>query len=99
MAIDGSPRLARLPSPGAVRTRLMNSLCCRCCCARHAGRGGFEFRSEGVHLINDPFYSVDHNSAPYGTGTFIHGDRTLVVVEQGNIGFAMDRGQPVLLPP
>lgn len=63
------------------------------------GRGGFEFRSEGVHLINDPFYSVESESSPYGTGTFVHGDRTLVVVEQGNIGFAMDRGQPVLLPP
>ena len=26
-----------------------------------------------------------------GTGTFLHGDRTLVVVEQGNIGFALDK--------
>eukprot|EP01052_Picozoa_sp_SAG31_P000084 SAG31_NODE_3_length_45830_cov_42.279701_11_plen_442_part_00 len=29
----------------------------------------------------------------------MHGDRTLVVVEQGHIGFALDKGQPLLLPP
>merc|ERR1719473_1978146 len=33
------------------------------------------------------------------TGPIIHGDRTIVVVEQGFIGFALDKGQPVLLPP
>lgn len=32
-------------------------------------------------------------------GPIIHGDRTIVVVEQGFIGFALDKGQPVLLPP
>merc|ERR1719473_2285416 len=63
------------------------------------GRGGFAFASEGVHMICDPFYSVDGQSSPYGTGTFVHGDRTLVVVEQGHIGFALDKGQPLLLPP
>jgi len=33
------------------------------------------------------------------TGPILHGDRTIVVVEQGFIGFALDKGQPVLLPP
>ena len=35
----------------------------------------------------------------FGKATIVHGDRTLVVVEQGRIGYALDKGQPVLLPP
>lgn len=62
------------------------------------GRGGFEFRSEGVHMIADPFHHV-YGPESFGVNTIVHGDRTLVVVEQGHIGFALERGQPVLLPP
>jgi hypothetical protein len=32
-------------------------------------------------------------------GHITHGDRTIVIVEQGHVGFAVDNGQPVLLPP
>ena len=32
-------------------------------------------------------------------GHLQHGNRTIVIVEQGFIGYAMDNGQPVLLPP
>ena len=31
--------------------------------------------------------------------TISHGNRTIVTVEQGYIGYAMDNGQPVLFPP
>jgi len=32
-------------------------------------------------------------------GHIKHGNRTIVVVEQGYVGYATDNGQPVLLPP
>ena len=32
-------------------------------------------------------------------GHIVHGNRTIVIVEQGHIGYATDNGQPVLLPP
>ena len=62
------------------------------------GRGGFEFYGQGVHLICDPFYTV-RDARPYARGVIQHGDRTIVIVEQGHIGYALDKGQPVLLPP
>ena len=62
------------------------------------GRGAFPLYGEGVHLICDPFYSVG-GATPYGSGKVIHGDRTIVTVDQGQIGYATDKGQPVLLPP
>jgi len=68
------------------------------------GRGNFLFYGAGVHLILDPFYTVHERAREFGkggkeTGPILHGDRTVVVVEQGFIGFALDKGQPVLLPP
>lgn len=35
----------------------------------------------------------------FGDSQIVHGDRNLVVIEQGFIGFALDKGQPILLPP
>merc|ERR550514_1779715 len=32
-------------------------------------------------------------------GLVQHGNRTIVIIEQGYIGYAIDNGQPVLLPP
>ena len=29
----------------------------------------------------------------------VHGDRTIVTVNQGKLGFCLDKGQPILLPP
>jgi len=73
------------------------------------GRGNFLFYGAGVHLILDPFYVVgearnfanptEKGLGGKGLGPIKHGDRTIVVVEQGFIGFALDKGQPVLLPP
>merc|ERR1740121_3061503 len=62
------------------------------------GRGGFGFRGAGVHRICDPFYSVGTTHC-YQQGIVKHGDLTLAVVEQGQIGFVLEKGQPILLPP
>jgi len=62
------------------------------------GRGGFDFYGQGVHRIVDPFYSTG-KSVTYQKGVIRHGDLTLAVVDQGQIGYAVDQGQPVLLPP
>merc|ERR1719230_1532468 len=62
------------------------------------GRGGFSFFGPGVHRVCDPFYKVD-KQVEYKKGTVRHGDLTLCVVEQGQVGYAYDQGQPILLPP
>merc|ERR1719231_1949672 len=46
----------------------------------------------------DPFYSVG-KAVNYQKGVIRHGDLTIAVVEQGQIGYATDQGQPILLPP
>merc|ERR1719231_2120169 len=46
----------------------------------------------------DPFYSVG-KAVNYQKGVIRHGDLTIAVVEQGQIGYASDQGQPILLPP
>ena len=50
-----------------------------------------------MHLIYGMFHTF-HGIRPL-RGHIAHGDRTIVIVEQGYIGYAMDNGQPVLLPP
>ena len=62
------------------------------------GRGGYQFHSKGNHLIIDPFYRVKA-AQPYGDNIIVHGDRSLLVIEQGKIGLALNKGQPILLPP
>lgn len=64
----------------------------------HDGRGGFSFFGAGVHRICDPFYRIG-GVKTYQKGVVKHGDLTLAVVEQGQIGYASDKGQPILLPP
>ena len=61
------------------------------------GRGNFLFYGAGVHLILDPFYTVHERARDFGNptagmgvsqqqgraqGPILHGDRTIVVVEQ-----------------
>jgi len=90
---------------------LLNFFCCPLKCLFHTfevdsgtiklvedGRGGFEFYGVGVHRICDPFFKVG-KTMRYHHGHVEHGDRTLIVVEQGKIGYASDQGQPVFLPP
>ncbi len=56
------------------------------------------FAEPGMHNISDPFMQIVGDSVPL-IGHIEHGDRTIVIVEQGFIGYASDNGQPVLLPP
>jgi regulator of protease activity HflC (stomatin/prohibitin superfamily) len=63
------------------------------------GRGGYVFYRPGNHKLLDPFYTVSKKQEKYGSKEIVHGDKTIVVVKQGAIGFAMDKGCPVLLPP
>lgn len=87
--------------------------CRGCCClmqffnvsagcvrkARH-GDGKYLFFGEGVHVIKSPFVSLDgYADIPLTTNAIIHGTRAIITVDQGFVGFALDRGQPVLLPP
>lgn len=60
-------------------------------------RNSYLFAEPGMHRISSCF------TRSVGTrpirGCVTHGDRTICIVEQGFIGYAMDNGQPVLLPP
>jgi len=82
-------KMAEVPS-GAVRTL-------------EDGRGGFEFLGKGVHFYCDFFLRLSENNIPLNNNTGglqIHnGDRSIVEVQQGYVGFAMDMGQPILLSP
>lgn len=48
------------------------------------GRGNFDFHGVGNHLICDPFYKIGENTS-YGVNTIVHGDRSLLVIEQGKV--------------
>lgn len=60
------------------------------------------FAKPGVHNVKDPFTKKigypENVLSGYGR-IFEHGNRTVVTVPQGHIGYATDRGNPVLLPP
>jgi len=55
------------------------------------------FAQPGMHNIQGIF--TRHTGTQPIRGHINHGNRTIVIVEQGFIGYAMDNGQPVLLPP
>jgi hypothetical protein len=56
------------------------------------------FAQPGMHNIRSCF--TRQVETPKALRTHIkHGNRTIVVVEQGYIGYAMDNGHPILLPP
>lgn len=64
------------------------------------------FAKPGIHNICNPFLKrVSHPINVSGTGSYhsvtciVHGNRTVVTVAQGMLGYASDMGQPVLLPP
>ncbi len=73
------------------------------------GRGGYEFASAGVHQYKSPWLEVLAGSKSIqafggdggGSQGWIikHGDRCLTTVPQGFVGYAEDKGEPVLLPP
>lgn len=94
-------------------SKLAQCLSCNgCCCLVHffvvnAGcvrngkhsDGRFLFFGEGVHVYKSPFVSLFSQNVPLTQGAIVNGTRGIITVEQGFIGLAMDRGQPVLLPP
>mmetsp|Transcript_89086 Transcript_89086/g.212704 ORF Transcript_89086/g.212704 Transcript_89086/m.212704 type:complete len:527 (-) Transcript_89086:347-1927(-) len=92
---------------------LFKTLSCHgCCClvkffvvnagcirrGRHQN-GTYMFFGEGVHVYPSPYITVDHHDARLTEGAIIHGTKAIITVTQGFVGLAMDRGQPVLLPP
>lgn len=63
------------------------------------GRGKYTFFGPGVHNVFDPYYTVTTKNDVLTAPIIINGNRTIVTVDQGCIGFCTDRGEPVLLPP
>jgi regulator of protease activity HflC (stomatin/prohibitin superfamily) len=53
----------------------------------------------GIHNITDPFLQQVGFPVPVQKQVIEHGNRTIVTVPQGKLGYATDMGQPVLLPP
>merc|ERR1712054_265712 len=62
------------------------------------GSGNYEIYGPGVHRRANMFMSLGKNIDVVGE-VIRHGDRTIVTVKQGHIGYCEDMGQPVLLPP
>mmetsp|Transcript_15118 Transcript_15118/g.22274 ORF Transcript_15118/g.22274 Transcript_15118/m.22274 type:complete len:518 (+) Transcript_15118:59-1612(+) len=67
--------------------------------AGYDGRGNYTFFGPGVHQILDPYYKVNSNNLLISSQVIQNGDRFIVTVDQGFIGYCMERGQPILLPP
>merc|ERR1712159_593199 len=63
------------------------------------GEGGYLIFGPGVHFLPQPFVTVEQEEIPLTQAVIQWGDRTIVTVQQGHIGYAEDMGQPVLLPP
>merc|ERR1712159_331022 len=63
------------------------------------GEGGYLIFGPGVHFLPQPFVTVEQEEVPLTKPLIEWGDRTIVTVQQGHIGYAEDMGQPVLLPP
>merc|ERR1711988_212220 len=62
------------------------------------GSGNYEIYGPGVHLVNNLFMRV-WDDRPLTDEVIVHGDRTIVTVKQGSVGYCEDMGQPILLPP
>jgi hypothetical protein len=57
------------------------------------------FAKPGVHNIYDPFLKAWGAPTPVYKDPIEHGNRTIVTIPQGKLGYAVDMGQPILLPP
>jgi hypothetical protein len=57
------------------------------------------FAMPGVHNIYDPFLQQCGHPIPVYKDPVEHGNRTIVTIPQGKLGYAVDMGHPVLLPP
>jgi len=97
----------------ANSNRCFNALAClaTCCGARtftvpngsvrcaSDGSGTFQMYGPGVHFVFNPFMTVKWENVSLTDRLIRHGNRTIVTVKQGEVGYAEDMGQPVLLPP
>merc|ERR1719440_2437916 len=63
------------------------------------GEGRYLMYGSGVHYITNMFLMLQWDNIPLTQERISWGDRTIVTVMQGHIGYAEDMGQPVLLPP
>lgn len=91
-----------------LQTATCNGCCCcmkffvvSAGCVRRGSHqdGRYLFFGEGVHVYMSPYISVDHQDVRLTTGAIVNGTKAIITVTQGFVGLAMDRGQPVLLPP
>merc|ERR1711988_1717714 len=62
------------------------------------GSGNYEIYGPGVHRVSNLFMRV-WDDVPLTREVIVHGDRTIVTVNQGCVGYCEDMGQPILLPP
>eukprot|EP00971_Amphidinium_carterae_P325707 6456115-Amphidinium_carterae.1 len=63
------------------------------------GQRRYLFAQPGMHNIRSVYVTCLGVKALPSNAALMHGNRTILVVEQGFIGLAFDNGQPVLLPP
>merc|ERR1711959_63673 len=62
------------------------------------GSGNYEIYGPGVHRVQNMFMRV-WDDVSLTQEVIVHGDRTVVIVKQGCVGYCEDMGQPILLPP
>lgn len=102
------------PNSTRIRNTIMSLLTCPCFMfnifkgfevpngtlkAGYDGRGNYTFFGPGVHQILDLYYKVNRDNLLISSQVIQNGDRFIITVDQGFIGYCMERGQPVLLPP
>lgn len=100
------------PNSTRIKNSILACLLCPLCCVYtgfqvpngtiklgYDGKGEYFFFGPGVHQVLDPYISVVNDVVPVTTPAIVHGDRTIVTVDQGFIGYCTERGQPVMLPP
>jgi len=63
------------------------------------GQRRYLFAQPGMHNIRSVYVTCLGVQSLPSNDALMHGNRTILVVEQGFIGLAFDNGQPVLLPP
>mmetsp|Transcript_43591 Transcript_43591/g.98185 ORF Transcript_43591/g.98185 Transcript_43591/m.98185 type:complete len:516 (-) Transcript_43591:206-1753(-) len=63
------------------------------------GQRRYLFAQPGMHNIRSVYVTCLGVQSLPSNDALMHGNRTILVVEQGYIGLAFDNGQPVLLPP
>lgn len=97
----GSSSCCCLATCGGCGTTLIKFFSVNGGCVRKGSHtsGEFMFFGEGVHVIQSPFVSIESQDTPLSSANIVHGTKAIITVEQGFVGLANDRGQPVLLPP